>query len=119
PQNIVGLKRRSETLGEHLVDPAIGRPSLPPVLGKVHTVVEDRPEHAVSEFEVIALIIGALQIDNHTDQPSFALYAGRARGFGGDLTAPTEPDHLALIKGGKHCGGEATFVVFEGRSDTV
>ena len=36
-----------------------------------------------------------------------------------DLATPTEPDYLALIEGSEHRGGEAAFVAFEGRSDTV
>ena len=78
PQDVVGLKGRGETLGEHLVDPTVGRPSLPTVLCKVHTIVEDRPEHAIGEFEIITLVVGALQIDQHAGEPSLAVHACRA-----------------------------------------
>src|SRR5262249_45364488 len=112
PQNVVGLEGRVETLGEHLVDPAIGRPALPPVLCEIHAIVEDRPEDAIGKLEVITLVIGALQIDQHAGEPSFAMHPSRARGLVRDLATPTEPDHLALIEGSEHRGGEAAFIAF-------
>src|SRR5208282_1925174 len=119
PQNVVGLESRGETFGEHLVDPTVGRPSLSTVLCEVHTIVEYRPEHAIGEFEIITLVVGAFQIDEHAGEPSLAVDARRARRLVRDLAAPTEPDHLALIEGCQHRGREATFVALERRADTV
>jgi len=119
PENIVGREGRDETLGEDLVDPAIGRPSFPAVLREVHTVVEDRPQHGIGEFEIITLVIAALQIDKHAGEPSFAVNARRARRLVRDLAAPTQPDHLTPIERCQHRGGKPTFVALEGRSDAV
>ena len=73
PHEIVGSENRREALGEHFVDPAVGRPLFPAVLGEVDSVMEDRPQNAIGKLEIVTAVIRPLEIDQRLEEVAVAL----------------------------------------------
>ena len=57
PDRVVGVEERRDLLGEAPVDGEIGRFRAGAQIGEVEPVVEERPEAAVGEAEIIAVVL--------------------------------------------------------------
>ncbi len=108
PDQIVRLQERRQRVGEFRVDPLIALHIGGPEIGEIQPVVEDRPQHAVGEAEIVFLVILPRERQRHRRHPALGMSGRRdARPFLDHLAVPAEPDAAAFCQRVRQRHGEA------------
>lgn len=119
PDDVVGLQQGSETGCEQFVHAPVGRPGLAVEFGQVDAVMEERPERAIGEGEIKALIVRALKIDQHAGDPAVMLDDCVPGRVVLDLAAPPEPQRVARSERRLNGGDETARISCRCTADAI
>ncbi len=108
PDRIVAVEQRHQTLGEGLVDPAVGGEVRGIERGEVDPAVQQRPQRTVGEAEVVAVVLVGAEVDGGQRKAVEGAHLGPATGALDDATAPAEPQAAVVLERRHHPGGEPT-----------
>ena len=91
PDRIVGRQLLVQGHGKNSVHVEIGSVVLPTETHEIEPEMQQRPQRAVCEADIIAAMLIAGEVERRVgDTPRFE-YRGMRGGLGGDPAAPSEP----------------------------
>jgi hypothetical protein len=108
PDEIVGLEQRLQRAREALVHALVGFIVGIVVTEAVHEVVEQRPQRAIAEAEIVVAELGLVEVDRGKGDAVLARHGGIIRGRLDGLAIPAEPQSAPCLHRGHQAHGEPT-----------